>query len=593
MILALVGNQNCGKTTIFNQITNMRQHVGNFPGVTVENVIGEVPNHKNCKIVDLPGLYSLNTYTSEEKVTRDFLYKVKPDVIINVIDATNLQRNLYLTMQLKEIGIPMVIALNMLDEVKKNRGKIEVEELSKRLQLPIVKLSTVTKEETEKLTSEAIQNKRNYNINNPNLKQQNKINEKYREIENICNNVVKMPRNMSRNNSYKIDKILTNKFLGLPIFFAIMYIIFNLTFNVIGNYFTELLNKGIEVVSNIIIYYFETHEYNLIVESLITEGILNGIGSVISFLPIIVTLYFFLSLLEDSGYMTRIAFIMDKPLSKLELSGKSIVPILLGFGCSVPAILSIRTIQSKKERDLSLILVPFISCSAKIPIYAIFVSIFFKDNPAIAMTLIYAIGIIIGITVTALVGKKRKSDEGTFIMELPNYRIPSLKNTWHLMWNKTKEFLIKSFSVIFIASLVIWFLKSFNQELVYVPESESMLAMIGQKILFIFEPLGFSDWRIVTSIIVGISAKEAILSTLSILTNANSNILPIIIENMFTRASAISFLSFVLLYTPCIATIGIIKKEFGIKKAIKMVFNQFFIAYLISFFILHFTFYFL
>lgn len=585
MILALVGNQNCGKTTIFNRITNMKQHVGNFPGVTVEHVIGEVPNYNNCKIVDLPGLYSLNTYTSEEKVTRDFLYKVKPDVIINVIDATNLQRNLYLTMQLKETGIPMVIALNMLDEVEKNKGKIEVQELSKRLQLPIVKLGTVTKEETEKLIYEAIQNKRFYNINNPNLRQQNKINEKYREIESICNNVVKMPRNMSKNNSYKIDKILTNKFLGLPIFFFIMYIIFNLTFNIIGNYFIELLNQGIEVVSNIIIYYFETHEYNLIIESLIIDGILNGIGSVISFLPIIVTLYFFLSILEDSGYMTRIAFIMDKPLSKIGLSGKSIVPILLGFGCSVPAILSIRTIQSKKERELSLTLVPFISCSAKIPIYAIFVSIFFKDNSAIAMTLIYAVGIIIGILLTALLGKKRKNDEGTFIMELPNYRMPSIKNTWYLMWNKTKEFLIKSFSVIFIASLIIWFLKSFNQELVFVPEGESMLAMIGQKISFIFKPLGFSDWKIVTSIIVGISAKEAILSTLSVLTNASSNMLPIIIGNMFTRSSAISFLAFILLYTPCIATIGIIKKEFGIKKAIKIVFNQFFIAYIISFLI--------
>ena len=585
MILALVGNQNCGKTTIFNKITNLKQHVGNFPGVTVEHVVGIVPNYKNCKIVDLPGLYSLNTYTSEEKVTRDFLYKVKPDVIINVVDATNLQRNLYLTMQLKEIGIPMIIALNMLDEVEKNKGKINTQELSRKLQLPIVKLGTVTKEETEKLIYEAIQNKRFYNINNPNLRQQNKINEKYREIESICNNVVKMPRNMSKNNSYKIDKILTNKFLGLPIFFFIMYIIFNLTFNIIGNYFTELLNQGIEVVSNIIIYYFETHEYNLIIESLIIDGILNGIGSVISFLPIIVTLYFFLSILEDSGYMTRIAFIMDKPLSKIGLSGKSIVPILLGFGCSVPAILSIRTIQSKKERELSLTLVPFISCSAKIPIYAIFVSIFFKDNPAIAMTLIYAVGIIIGILLTALLGKKRKNDEGTFIMELPNYRMPSIKNTWYLMWNKTKEFLIKSFSVIFIASLIIWFLKSFNQELVFVPEGESMLAMIGQKISCIFKPLGFSDWKIVTSIIVGISAKEAILSTLSVLTNASSNMLPIIIGNMFTRSSAISFLAFILLYTPCIATIGIIKKEFGIKKAIKIVFNQFFIAYIITFLI--------
>ena len=585
MILALVGNQNCGKTTIFNQITNMKQHVGNFPGVTVENIIGEVPKQNNCKIVDLPGLYSLNTYTSEEKVTKDFLYKVKPDVIINVIDATNLERNLYLTMQLKETGIPIVIALNMLDEVEKNKGKIQVQELSQRLQLPIVKLKTVTKEETDELIQEAVRKKRRYILTKPNLKQQNKINERYREIESICNNVVKMPRDISQKNSIKLDKILTNKFLGLPIFFFIMYVIFKLTFNVIGNYFTELLNQGIEIVSKIIIRYFEAHEYNQIAESLITEGILNGIGSVISFLPIIVTLYFFLSILEDSGYMTRIAFIMDKPLSQIGLSGKSIVPILLGFGCSVSAILSIRTIQSKRERDLSLMLVPFISCSAKIPIYAIFVSIFFKENPALAMTALYGIGITIGIIITAVTSKKEKNSEGTFIMELPKYRIPSLKNTWYLMWNKTKEFLIKSFSVIFIASLIIWFLKSFNSELIYVPESQSMLAMIGKKISCIFKPLGFSDWRIVTSIIVGISAKEAILSTLSVLTNSNPTILPIVIENIFTRSSAISFLIFILIYTPCIATIGIIRKEFGIKKATKIVINQFFIAYIISFLI--------
>ena len=585
MILVLVGNQNCGKTTIFNQITNMKQHVGNFPGVTVENIIGEVPKQKNCKIVDLPGLYSLNTYTSEEKVTKDFLYKVKPDVIINVVDATNLERNLYLTMQLKETGIPMVIALNMLDEVEKNKGKIQVQELSQRLQLPIVKLKTVTKEETDELIQEAVRKKRRYILTIPNLKQQNKINERYRDIERICNNVVKMPRDISQKISHNLDKILTNKFLGLPIFFFIMYVIFNLTFNIIGNYFTELLNQGIEIVSKIIIRYFEMHEYNQIAKSLITEGVLNGIGSVISFLPIIVTLYFFLSILEDSGYMTRIAFIMDKPLSKIGLSGKSIVPILLGFGCSVPAILSIRTIQSKRERDLSLMLVPFISCSAKIPIYAIFVSIFFKENPALAMTALYGIGIIIGIIITAVTSKKEKNGEGTFIMELPKYRIPSLKNTWYLMWSKTKEFLIKSFSVIFIASLIIWFLKSFNSELIYVPERQSMLAMIGKKISCIFKPLGFSDWRIVTSIIVGISAKEAILSTLSVLTNSNPTVLPVVLENIFTRSSAISFLIFILLYTPCIATIGIIKKEFGIKKATKIVINQFFIAYIISFFI--------
>ena len=588
MIFALVGNQNCGKTTIFNQITNLKQHVGNFPGVTVEYKIGEIPNHQNCQIVDLPGLYSLNTYTHEEVITKDFLYTAKPDVIINVVDATNLKRNLYLTLQLKEIGIPMIIALNMMDDIKKNKGKINVEELSSELKIPIVELSKVTKDETNELIQKAIKNKKRYILNNVNLQNKDRIFSKYREIDRICSRTTKIERNNKKEISYKIDKILTNKILGIPIFICIMFLIFYLTFNVIGDYCTDLLNYGIEITQNILEKILIDNGYNPLLESLIIDGILNGICSVISFLPIIVTLYFFLSILEDSGYMTRIAFIIDKILSKIGLSGKGIVPILLGFGCSVPAILSIRTIQSEKEKNLCLILVPFISCSAKIPIYSIFVSIFFKENPALAMTIIYIIGILLGIIITAILNKNSKlNNDGTFIMEIPNYRMPSLKNTIFLMWNKTKDFLEKSFSIIFVSSIIIWFLKSFDINMLYVSEGKSMLAGIGMKISNFFKPIGLTDWRITTAIITGISAKEAILSTLSVLYNSNLSTLAETINIIFTKRVALSFITFISLYTPCIATIGVIKKEFGIKKAIKTVFTQFFIAYIASFLIYH------
>lgn len=586
MIIALVGNQNCGKTTIFNQITNLNQHVGNFPGVTVEHKIGEAQNHPNIKIVDLPGLYSLNTYTPEEKVTKDFLYQTKPDIIINVVDANNLNRNLYLTLQLKETGIPMIIALNMMDEIKKNKSQINIQALSTELNLPIVELTTVTQDETNQLIKQAIKHTKKYTLTKPNLQNKETIYSKYNQIEKICTKTTKIRKNKQQETTHKIDKILTNKILGIPIFILTMYLIFNLTFNTIGNYCTDLLNHGIEVTTQAAKTHLENT--NPLIESLILDGILSGICSVISFLPIIVTLYFFLSILEDSGYMTRIAFLIDEILSKIGLSGKGIVPILLGFGCSVPAILSIRTIQSEKEKNLCLTLVPFISCSAKIPIYSIFVSIFFNQNPALAMTIIYIAGIILGITITAIINKiSKKENDGTFIMEMPNYRMPSLKNTAILMWNKTKDFLEKSFSIIFISSIIIWFLKSFDINMIYVSEEKSMLATIGMKISNLFKPIGLGDWRITTSIITGISAKEAILSTLSVLCNASTSTLATAIKEIFTIKEAISFITFILLYTPCIATIGVIKKEFGIKKAIKTVVNQFFIAYITSFFIYH------
>lgn len=589
MIFALVGNQNCGKTTIFNEITNMNQRVGNFPGVTVENVIGEVPKIKNCQIVDLPGLYSLNTYTKEETVTREFILKAKPDVIINVIDSNNLERNLYLTMQLKELGIPIVIGLNMLNEFKANGGKIDLKQLSYRLNIPIVPLTNINKNEIQELIEQSlIQAKKIYTkINYIEQKNKEEIIKKYNEIEKVCNGtVIKPKKSKEKNKTYKIDKILTNKFLGIPIFIAIMIFIFYLTFNVIGEYGTELINKGIEIITckveNILI----EHNVNQIIRTLIIDGVFNGIGSVLSFLPIIVTLYFCLSILEDSGYMARIAFIMDKPLSKIGLSGKSIVPILLGFGCSVPAILSIRTIQSEKERKLTMMLVPFISCSAKIPIYAVFISIFFKQYSAIFMIIIYILGVILGITITSIIKKRINSgNQSTFIIELPNYRLPSIKNTWHLMWNKTKEFIEKAFSIIFVSSIIIWFLKSFDINLCLVHEDNSMLAQIGKKIAPIFSPLGFKDWRIATALIVGISAKEAVISTLSILTNTTSNLLQTMLGTIFTPSSTLSFLIFVLLYTPCIASISIIKKEFGLKTSIKISLNQFLIAYIMAFII--------
>ena len=585
MIYALVGNQNCGKTTIFNEITNMNQHIGNFPGVTVDIKVGKI--NDNYEIVDLPGLYSLNTYTKEEKISKEFILNHKPNVIINVVDATNIERNLYLTLQLKSLGVPIVIALNFLDELESNKGKIDILELEKRIGLPIVPLTTVTKKEVNEILVKANQISNNYTsiIKEYDDVTEKNITKKYSDIEKICYGIVFIPQqNKIKKKNYKIDKLLTNKILGIPIFIAIMYIIFYLTFNVLGEYFSDLINLGIATVKDLVENFLISHHTNKIIQTLIIEGIFNGIGAVLSFLPIIIILYFFLSLLEDSGYMTRIAFILDKPLSKIGLSGRSAVAILLGFGCSVPAILSTRTIQSERERKLTMMLVPFMSCSAKIPIYAIFISLFFEKYASFAMLLIYTIGAIIGIIITAILNKIiKKEQNATFIMELPNYRFPTFKNTWLLMWNKTKEFIEKAFSIIFISSMAIWFLKSFDTNLLLVSEEKSMLAQIGQKISPIFKPLGFSDWRIVTSIITGISAKETVISTLSILTKTSIETLPYILSRIFTIQSSISFITFILLYTPCIAAISTIKKEFNLKTAIMISVNQCLIAYFISF----------
>ncbi len=584
MIFALVGNQNCGKTTIFNKITNMNQHIGNFPGVTIDIKVGKTGNDE---VIDLPGLYSLNTYTKEEKISKDFILKNKIDAIINVIDATNIERNLYLTLQLKKTGIPIVIALNFLDELEINKGKINIDKLQNRLGLTVVPVTTVTSKEVENILIKAkkISNQKNNIIKTENNINEDDITKKYNEIEEICKDIVYLPSNNKyKRKNYKIDKILTNKFLGIPIFILIMYAIFYLTFNVLGEYFSDLINSGINIVTDITQKFLIEHNTNKIIQTLIIEGIFNGVGIVLSFLPIIIVLYFFLSLLEDSGYMTRIAFILDKPLSKIGLSGRSAVAILLGFGCSVPAILSTRTIQSDRERKLSMLLVPFMSCSAKIPIYAAFVSIFFKKYASIAMLIIYTIGAITGISITAILNKiMKKEKNSTFIMELPNYRLPTLKNTVLLMWNKSKEFIEKAFSIIFISSMAIWFLKSFDMNLLLVSEEKSILATIGQKISPIFKPLGFSDWRIVTSIITGISAKETVISTLSILTNTSIETLPIVLSQIFNVQSSISFIIFILLYTPCIAAIGTIKKEFSTKIAISVAINQFIIAYCMSF----------
>lgn len=513
MICAIVGNQNSGKTTIFNEMTNLNQHVGNFPGVTVEIVSGKVINQKDCEAVDLPGLYSLNTISKDEEVTKQFILTGKPDVLINVIDSTNLERNLYLTLQLKELNIPIVTVLNMIDKFEEKNGKIDVNKLEKRLGIPICTITNANSAEIKRLIQlstnigKTVKTNPNMNI----VKDEKKIIDKYKEIEEICQSIItNTSPSKERKRTYLIDSILTNKVLGIPIFIGILFTIFYLTFNIIGPYFTELINRGMEVVANFIVKWINSYNVSPIINTFIVEGIFNGIASVLSFLPIIVTLYFFLSLLEDSGYMTRIAFIMDAPLKKIGLSGRSIVPILLGFGCSVPAILSTRTIQSETERRLALTVIPFISCSAKIPIYSILVTVFFKQYAAIAMIIIYCMGIILGVMAMSLVKKLSASkSDAYFLMELPNYRMPTLKNTWRLVWNKSKEFINKAFSIIFIASIVIWFLKSFDFNLNYSEEGKSILAFLAKKMSPIFAPVGFKDWRIITSLIARNNCKRS------------------------------------------------------------------------------------
>ena len=553
MRFAIVGNQNCGKTTIFNEITNLNQHVGNFPGVTVENISGKVNGVKNCEVVDLPGLYSLNSISKDESVTRDFLINCRPELVINVVDSTNLVRNLFLTMQLKKLNIPMIVVLNMLDKYEKDNGKFDIKEFSKRLSLPVVAITNASHHEIENLINTSLMYaSSNYKINMNFESNENEALLFYRNIDEICRSLVNN-NNRQKDITYVIDKFLINKIVGIPFFLLVMFLIFNITFNFFGPIFSKLINRGIEVIS---------------------------------FLPIIVILYFFISFLEDSGYLTRVAFIMDEPLRRIGLSGRSIVPFLLGFGCSVPAILSIRTIQSEREKNLALTMVPFISCSAKIPIYTVIVSIFFRNYEAIAMLIIYSLGIVLGIGVMIYVQKKSKIyKKEDFMMELPVYRIPSLKNTIKLMWNKTKDFINKAFTILFFSSIIIWFFKSFDLRLNYVQADKSILFIFSKKIAYLFKPIGLDDWRIVISLIMGITSKETILSTLSVFSQMN---ILAFVSQIFTIYSAISFIVFVVLYTPCIASISVIKKEFGIKSAINVIIIQNLIAYIISFIVFNF-----
>ncbi len=633
MIFALIGNQNCGKTTLFNALTGANQHVGNFPGVTVDSKMGAVRNVKQCSVVDLPGIYSLRPYTAEEIVTRDFILTQKPDAIINIVDATNIERNLYLTLQLLEMRVPMVLALNMMDEVRSNGGTIHIDILSKKLGIPVVPISAAKNEGIGELinTAVAVAQKKQMPLVNDFCDKNSAIHRcihavthliddhalkldiaprfaatklveqdeemfrlmdlnqnecelfehtvlemerdhgmdrnaaladmRYTFIEGVCAVAVKhCSESKERRRSIKIDKVLTHKYLSIPLFIGIMFLIFVLTFNVIGSFFSGLLESGIDAMTTLADRALTDYGINPVIHSLVIDGIFAGVGSVLSFIPTIVVLFFFLSILEDTGYMARIAFVMDKLLRKIGLSGRSIVPLLIGFGCSVPAIMATRTLSSQRDRKMTIMLTPFISCSAKIPIYTYFAS-YFGNYQALVMLGLYFGGMIIGI-IAALIAKHTvfRGKPVPFVMELPNYRLPSLKSVILLMWEKAKDFIVRAFTVIFLASILIWFLQSFDMRLNYVEGNadNSLLASIGKILSPVFAPLGFDDWRVPTALIAGLSAKEAVASTLGVLRAGAA--LTVLFP---TGAAVLSFLTFTLLYTPCVAAIAAIRRELG------------------------------
>ncbi len=636
MVFALAGNQNCGKTTLFNQLTGSNQHVGNFPGVTVERKDGVIRGHKDCTVVDLPGIYSLSPYTSEEIVTRDFLLNEHPDGIINILDATNIERNLYLSMQLMELDIPMVIALNMMDEVRGSGGTIKIEQLRKDLGVPVVPISASKNEGIDELIDTAVQIAQHktrparqdfcsgpvhrcihaiaHQVEDhaqrcgiPQRFAATKLVEgdepmrallglteneldmvehsvtemerdldtdreaaladmRYTFIEQLCqDSVVKGRESKESLRSIKIDKLLTHKYLAIPMFLGIMLVIFWLTFGVFGKILSDLLSMGIDALTELTSSALTSYGINPVVHSLMIDGVFAGVGSVLSFLPIIVVLFFFLSILEDSGYMARVAFVMDKLLRKIGLSGRSFVPMLIGFGCSVPAIMATRTLSSERDRKMTIFLTPFMSCSAKLPIYAMFTAAFFPDHGALVMIGLYVFGMLMGV-LSGLVLKKTafKGNPVPFVMELPNYRFPSAKSVALLIWDKAKDFLIRAFTVIFVASLVIWFLQTFDTRLNVVADSaDSMLAGIGRLIAPVFAPLGFVDWRASTALLTGFSAKEAVVSTLAVLTGTNTATLPAALAGIFSPLAAVAFLVFTLLYTPCVAAVNAVRRELG------------------------------
>lgn len=637
MIFALVGNQNCGKTTLFNALTGANQHVGNFPGVTVDQKMGDITSAKGCSVVDLPGIYSIRPYSTEEIVTRDFVLNEKPDGIINIIDATNIERNLYLTLQLLELGIPMVVALNMMDEVRGNGGTVNIKLFSELLGVPAIPISAAKNEGISELIKIAVATAKGkvkpkvqdfcapgpvhrcihavshliedhaqsigisprfaatkliegdmsfaekleldqneletieHNIKEMESERRLDANAaladmRYAFIETVCEKaVVKCKESREHHRSVKIDSVLTNRYLALPLFLVIMLLIFWLTFGVIGSFLSDLLSLGIDKLTAVTDSALTAYGINEVVHSLIIDGIFAGIGSVLSFLPIIVVLFFFLSILEDTGYMARVAFVMDKLLRKIGLSGRSFVPMIIGFGCSVPAIMSSRTLSSERDRKMTIMLIPFVSCSAKIPIYAVFSAAFFPKHSALVMFALYIFGIIMGI-ITALILNKTafKGNPVPFVMELPNYRLPSAKSVLLLMWDKAKDFLQKAFTVIFVATVIIWFLGAFDSRLNFVTDSaDSLLASIGRLISPIFAPLGLSDWRISTSLLAGLSAKEAVVSTMGVLMGTGLDGLGNALSSVFTPLTALSFLVFTLLYTPCVAAIATLKAELG------------------------------
>ncbi|MDD3217784.1 MAG: ferrous iron transport protein B [Lachnospiraceae bacterium] len=653
LTFALAGNQNCGKTTLFNQLTGSNQHVGNFPGVTVDRKDGTIKGHSNTLITDLPGIYSMSPYSSEEIVTRQFVLNEHPKGIINIVDASNIERNLYLTMQLLELDVPMVLALNMMDEVRENGGSILVNEMEDTLGIPVVPISAAKNEGIDELIEHSLHVAKYQEqpgrvdfcsedknggavhrclhgimhliedhakkadipirfaasklaegdqriIDKLELDQNEKemlehiicqmeaesgldraaaiADMRFSFIQDVCGATVVKPRESREHaRSAKIDRILTGKYTAIPAFVGIMGLVFWLTFNVIGAGLQTLLDMGITWLADTLDSIMTAGKVNEVLHSLVIDGIFNGVGSVLSFLPIIVTLFFFLSLMEDSGYIARVAFVMDKLLRKIGLSGRSIVPMLIGFGCTVPGVMATRTLPSERDRKMTILLTPFMSCSAKLPIYAFFTAAFFPKYGALVMIGLYFIGIILGIVVALLMkGTFFKGEAVPFVMELPNYRMPGAKNVGHLLWDKAKDFLQRAFTVIFIATIIIWFLQTFDLHLNVVADSQnSMLAMFAGWISPVFAPLGFGDWRISTALITGFMAKESVVSTLSVLFGTTASLLGAI-----TPLAAASLLVFCLLYTPCVAAVASVKRELGTRWAVGVVVGQCMIAWI-------------
>lgn len=655
LTFALAGNQNCGKTTLFNRLTGANQHVGNFPGVTVDRKDGVIRGHADTSITDLPGIYSMSPYSSEELVTRQFLLENKPKGIINIVDATNIERNLYLTMQLIELDVPMVVALNMMDEVRENGGAIRINQMEELLGVPVIPISAARNEGIVELVDHAIHVAKYQELprrqdfcpadgaggavhrcihgimaltedhakaagipprfaackvaeGDPlilerlNLSRNEKemlehiilqmeeergldrsaaiADMRFRFIEGVCGQtVIRARESKAHTRSTRIDRVLTGKYTAIPVFVMIMALVFFLTFHVIGQGLADLLDLGITALTGLVDQGLTAMGVNPVLQSLVIDGIFNGVGSVLSFLPIIVTLFFFLSLLEDSGYMARVAFVMDKLLRKIGLSGRSIVPMLIGFGCTVPGVMASRTLSSERDRKMTILLTPFMSCSAKVPIYAFFSAAFFPRHSALVMIALYFLGILVGVLTALILNRTRFRGEAVpFVMELPNYRMPGAKNVGMLLWDKAKDFMQRAFTVIFLATIVIWVLQTFDLQLNVVADSQnSILASIASVIAPIFTPLGFGDWRVSTALITGVMAKESVVATISVLMGSTQALVSVI-----SPAGAAALLTFCLLYTPCVAAIAAVRRELGGKWALGVALGQFAIAWLVA-----------